>query len=90
MTRSRSGRRSVTDLLSNLTEDVKDFVDEEVVDRADRVEREVRRTGRRLARGSDNERREIDELKNAVAQLSEKVGRLVEARKAGHAPDAED
>ena len=63
----------------------------EVVDRADRVEREVRRSGRRLARRPGNERREIDELKNAVAQLSEKVERLVEARKAGqHAPDTEN
>ena len=89
MTRSRSGRRSVTDLLSNLTDDVKEFVDDEVVDRAGAVEREARRAGRRASgdrrrpRPSEVERREIDELKSAVAELSQKVGRLVEARKSG-------
>ncbi len=38
---------------------------------------------RRRSRRSDVERREIDELKSAVAELSQKVGRLVEARKSG-------
>ena len=90
MTRSRSGRpRSVTNLLSNLTDDVKEFVDSEVVDRAGAVEREARRAARRApgdrrrSRPSEVERREIDELKSAVAELSQKVGRLVEARKSG-------
>jgi hypothetical protein len=67
----------VTDLLSNLTDDVKEFVDDEVVDRAGAVEREARRAARRAPgdrrrpRPSEVERREIDELKSAVAELSQ-------------------
>lgn len=97
MARSRSGGRSVTDLFSNLTDDVKEFVDKEVIDRAGAVEREVRRAERRAprdrrrSRPSEVERREIDELKSAVAELSQKVGRLVEARKSGRgAPPERD
>jgi hypothetical protein len=99
MSRSRSSRpRSVTDLLANLTDDVKEFVDDEVVDRAGVVEREARRVGRRApgdrrrSRRSEVEQREIDELKSAVAELSQKVGRLVEARKSGRPepPDQDD
>jgi len=89
MTGSRRRRDGVSGLLRDITDELKDFVDDEVVDRARTAERDLRRTGRHLfedspGRDRDTERRErttersseLSELRSAIAELSRKVARL--------------
>jgi hypothetical protein len=72
---------SVTDLLNGIAEDIKDFLDDEVVERGRDTERDLRRAGRNLT-DSPSERRsgardeEIDELRLALKALSAKIDQL--------------
>jgi hypothetical protein len=82
----------VTSLLSDIVDDVKGFVDEDVIDRTRDVERDVRRTagnwtdpdrndsadgGHSHARRDGGERNEeIDELRKAIRSLAEKINAL--------------
>lgn len=45
----RRGASSVTDLLQGIADDIKDFLDDEVVDRCRDTERDVRRASRSRA-----------------------------------------
>jgi hypothetical protein len=63
MARRRSGRRSssgVTGFLSDIVDDVKDFVDEDVLDRTRDAERDLRRAGRNWTDSDDRGRRSRD------------------------------
>jgi len=90
----------VTDFLSDMVDDVKDFVDDDILDRTRGVERDVRRAGRnwtdsdddgavrtdadradavRSAEGSrttGSASDEIDELRQAIRALAEKINGL--------------
>jgi hypothetical protein len=93
-TMARSRRRdssSVTNFLQAIADDIKDFVDDEVVDRGRDTERDLRRAGRnwvdadadddrgrRSGRGSDDD---IDELRAAIKELSKKVSELAKDKK---------
>jgi hypothetical protein len=80
------GRRnssSVTNLLSDLVDDVKDFLDDEIIDRGRDTERDLRKAGRNWFDSDDDDRGsrrdEISELHEAVAALTAKVEQLVKA-----------
>jgi hypothetical protein len=91
MARRRSST-GVTDFLSDLTDDIKNFLDDDVLDRSRDTERDVRRASRNLTRddsrgsrrsgrssggGSDREQ-EIAELRRAVKTLIGKVNALAD------------
>ena len=95
MGRRRSGS-SVTHLLSDITDNVKDFVDDEVLDRGRGTERDLRRAGRnwtdsdsdrdatakRSAEQSTSRRGdEVGELREAIRALSKKIDALAETKK---------
>jgi hypothetical protein len=78
---------SVVNFLQDLTDDIKDFLDDEVIDRARTAERDVRKAGRNAfdynderadsgSRGDD-----IAELREALKTLSAQVGELAAAKK---------
>ena len=85
-----SGRRSntgVTNFLSDLVDDIKDFLDDEVLDRGRDTERDLRRTGRNWT-DSDDDRggrsrsaagRDLEELKRTIRALSRKIEALEDA-----------
>ena len=83
----RRGAGSVTDLLQGISDDIKNFLDDEVVERGRDTERDVRRAGRnwtdsddrggRRSRGRDDE---LDDLRDAIRALTAKVDELGGAR----------
>ncbi len=89
------GRRrgsSVTNLLQDVTDNVKDFVDDEIIDRGRATERDLRKTGRNwfdsddddkaeAARRSGGRSSEVAELKAAIEALTAKVNELAATKK---------
>ena len=82
MARRRSSS-SVTNLLSGIADDLKDFVDDEVIDRGRDTERDLRRAGRNLTDSRDDDRStrddEIAALRAAISSLSDKIGKLAQS-----------
>jgi hypothetical protein len=79
----RRSSSSVTNLLSGIADDIKDFVDDEVIDRGRDTERDLRRVGRNLTESRDDDRGgrstrddEIAQLRAAISSLSDKIGKL--------------
>jgi hypothetical protein len=77
------GRRnssSITNLLSDIVDDVKDFFDDEIIDRGRDTERDLRKAGRNWFDSDDDERGsrrgDVEELHAAVAALTAKVDAL--------------
>lgn len=89
--RSRRSNSGVTDFLQDITDDIKDFIDDEIVDRGRDTERDLRRAGRnwtddddfddRRGRRHGGRRRDddIEDLRDAVLQLTKKVRELDKA-----------
>lgn len=83
------GRRrgGVSGFWQNVSDDLKDFFDEEVVERVRDVERDLRRDpDKRDPDKSDKpagtgRREELDELRAAIAELSKKVSALTDRNK---------
>ena len=86
MGRRRRSNFGVTNLLSDIVDDIRDFLDDEILDRGHDTELDVRRSGRSFtepdevggarrprARRSDAD---IVELRRAVRTLAEKVSAL--------------
>jgi hypothetical protein len=88
------GRRRSSSSVTNLTDDIKDFIDDELVERGRDTERDLRRAGRnwvdsdddddddrgRGRRGSRRDRDdEIDELRDAIKALTAKVSALADS-----------
>jgi hypothetical protein len=70
---------SVTSLFSNIVDDIKDFVDDEIVDRGKDTERDLRKIGRNWTDSDDDApsgRSDVTELAAAVAALTAKVDAL--------------
>ncbi|HTK61648.1 MAG TPA: hypothetical protein VL595_04695 [Pseudonocardia sp.] len=70
---------SVTSLFSNIVDDIKDFVDDEIVDRGRDTERDLRKVGRNWTDSDDaaaSSSSDVNELAKAVAALSAKVDAL--------------
>jgi colicin import membrane protein len=87
MSRRRKGS-GVTDFLSNVVDDIKDFVDDEIIDRGRDSERDVRRAAADLTDERNGSRlEEIGELRNAIRSLAGKV-EAVAASKAAAADKA--
>jgi hypothetical protein len=73
MGRRRKGS-GVTDFLSNIVDDIKDFVDDEIIDRGRDTERDVRRTAGDLTDERNGSRLdEIGELRDAIRSLAGKI-----------------
>jgi hypothetical protein len=78
---------SVVNFLQDITDDIKDFVDDEVIDRGRNAERDLRKAGRNFFDYDDEDVRgssrndEIDELRSAIKQLSAQVSELAGAKK---------
>jgi hypothetical protein len=82
----RRSRSNVTDFLQDLSDDIKNFIDDEVVDRGRTAERDLRRGGRnffdyddegdRGGRGSNGRDDDIAELREAVKALAAQVSEL--------------
>lgn len=77
-------RIGLTRFLGNLIDDTKDFVDD-VLDRGDEVERDLRSTARRTFRDDDrdddrdehrDDREELAALRERLDELADKVSRL--------------
>jgi hypothetical protein len=76
--------RNLMDLMQDLTDDIKDFVDDELVDRGRTAERDVRRGGRNLFDYDDDRRGrrrsrysdDIADLRAAVTALRVQVTEL--------------
>lgn len=98
----RRRRTGITDLLSDITDDIKNFIDDDVVDRGRETEQDLRRASsdltredsrsRRDARGNDRRdsgtrQAEIDDLRRAVRTLSAKVNALTEPDSGASADD---
>lgn len=82
MSRRRKGS-GVTDFLSNIVDDVKDFVDDEIIDRGRDTERDVRRAAADLTDERNGSRlEEIGQLRNAIRSLAGKVDAVAAAEKA--------
>lgn len=78
------GRRGggVSGFWQNVSDDLKDFFDDEVVDRVRNVERDLRRDRDKPDREETSGRRaEMDELRAAIAELSKKVSALTDRNK---------
>ena len=78
------GRRGggVGGFWQNVSDDLKDFFDDEVVDRVRNVERDLRRDREKPDREETSGRRaEMDELRAAIAELSKKVSALTDRNK---------
>jgi hypothetical protein len=82
MARRRSSS-SVTDLLQGIADDIKDFLDDEVVDRGRDTERDLRRAGRNWTDSDDRDGRrssssddQLDDLRDAIRALTAKVDEL--------------
>jgi hypothetical protein len=82
MARRRSSS-SVTDLLQGIADDIKDFLDDEVVERGRDTERDLRRASRNVTDSDDDRVRrrssrddDIDDLREAIKALSAKVNEL--------------
>lgn len=82
MARRRSAS-SVTDLLQGIADDIKDFVDDEVLDRGEDTERDLRRAGRNWSDSNDRDGRrwssgddELQDLRDAIRALTAKVDEL--------------
>lgn len=74
MTSRRRKESGVTDFLSNIVDDIKDFVDDEIVDRGRDSERDLRRAAGGLTDERNGSRlEEISELRNAIRSLAGKV-----------------
>jgi hypothetical protein len=70
---------SVTSLFSNIVDDIKDFVDDEVIDRGRDTERDLRKVGRNWTDSDDyatSGGSDVIELAKAVAALTAKVDAL--------------
>ena len=70
---------SVTNLFSNIVDDVKDFIDDEIVDRGRDTERDLRKVGRNWTDSDDDAtsgKGSVSELAEAVAALTAKVDAL--------------
>jgi hypothetical protein len=89
MGRRRSGT-SVTNFLQDISDDIKDFIDDEVVDRGRDTERDLRRAGRNVVDADDRDDRrarssgrdeDIQELRDAIRELSKKVSELAKDKK---------
>ena len=90
----RRNSSSVTNLLSDITDDIKDFLDDEVIDRGRDTESDLRRAGRNWTDSDDDDRDsrrsrrgggrrddDIDELRDAITALTKKVNDLGAAKK---------
>jgi hypothetical protein len=84
----RRSSTSVTNFLQDISDDIKDFIDDEVVDRGRDTERDLRRAGRNLVdsdgdrgRRSSTRDDDIQELRDAIRELSKKVGELADDTK---------
>jgi len=81
MGRRRKGS-GVTDFLSNIVDDIKDFVDDEIIDRGKDTEKDLRKAARNWTDSDDDDaprrsrRGDVDELHEAVAALTKKVDAL--------------
>lgn len=51
----RRNSSSVTNLVSNITDDIKDFLDEEIIDRGRDTERDLRHAGRNWVDSDDDD-----------------------------------
>ena len=70
---------SVTSLFSNIVDDIKDFVDDEIVDRGRDTERDLRKVSRNWTDSDDDapsSSSDVNELAKAVAALTAKVDAL--------------
>ena len=71
---------SVTSLFSNIVDDIKDFVDDEIVDRGKDTERDLRKVGRNWTDSDDDapssKSGDTKDLAAAVAALTKKVDAL--------------
>ena len=70
---------SVTSLFSNIVDDIKDFVDDEIDDRGKATERDLRKIGRNWTDSDDDApsgKAGVSELAEAVAALTAKVDAL--------------
>jgi hypothetical protein len=86
----RRSSTSVTNFLQDISDDIKDFIDDEVVDRGRDTERDLRRAGRNLVDSDDKADRgprssgrdeDIQELRDAIRELSKKVSELADGTK---------
>lgn len=83
------GRRGggVSGFWQNVSDDLKEFFDDEVVDRVRNVERDLRRDRDKPAEAESGRRAEMDELRAAIAELSKKVSALTDRNKStGNGP----
>jgi hypothetical protein len=81
-------RGSVTDFLQDLTDDIKDFIDDELIVRGRDTERDLRRAGRNWSDDDDDNRprrarrgrdEDLDELRDAIKALNAKICALAES-----------
>jgi hypothetical protein len=86
----RRSSTSVTNFLQDISDDVKDFIDDEVVERGRDTERDLRRASRNVVdsddkadrrRGSSGRDEDIQELRDAIRELSKKVSELADGTK---------
>jgi hypothetical protein len=82
------GRRnssSITNFLSDIVDDVKDFLDDEIIDRGRDTERDLRKAGRNWFDSDDDvrgsRRDDVSELAATVKALATKVDELAGAKK---------
>jgi hypothetical protein len=87
---------SVTNLLSDISDDIKDFLDDEVIDRGRDTESDLRRAARNWTDSDDDDDRgrrrssrsrrggrrddDVDELREAVVALTRKVDQLAKSQ----------
>jgi hypothetical protein len=85
----RRNSSSVTNFLQDITDDIKDFIDDDVIGRGRDTERDLRRAGRNWVDSDDDDRprrsggrrdagrdEDVDELRQVITALSKKVDEL--------------
>jgi hypothetical protein len=81
----RRNSSSITNLLSDIADDIKDFIDDEVIDRGRDTESDLRRAGRNWTDSDDDDRGgrrssrrddDLDDLRAAIKALAAKVDEL--------------
>ena len=82
----RRNSSSITNLLSDIADDIKDFIDDEVIDRGRDTESDLRRAGRNWTDSDDDDDRrgrrssrrddDLDDLRTAIKALAAKVDEL--------------
>jgi hypothetical protein len=73
-----SRRTGVVDFLSDIADDIKDFVDDEILDRGRRAERDLRRAGRNVVDqdGRPRRRDDLQDLRVAIRGLARQIQEL--------------